>query len=146
MSNINVFLVNEIMYVFIPSKDYFLSPDKCPGTISRRRLALKLSFNCQHPLRMNDLEHSRASWRHPRRHLLIGSLCAAAQRSPLLCARIRWSPSAFVWQMHLRSAKLPLNSSVHVLSCIWRIASINNYWTTLLKVLSLMKYHKEFSI
>ncbi|KAL0120917.1 hypothetical protein PUN28_008547 [Cardiocondyla obscurior] len=30
---------------------------------------------------VNDLEHSRALRRHPRRHLLIGSLCAALRSS-----------------------------------------------------------------
>lgn len=135
-------LVTEIC-VFITSKDCFLSPDKCPGAISRRRLALKLSFNCQHPLWMNDLEHSWASSRHPRRHLLIGSLCATAQCSPLtlLCARTCWPPSAFDRCTHASFQRLDTYFKLHLTQ-----VNINNYIYDIFIIDEVKNYSNDWDI
>lgn len=95
----------------------------CPSVPTQfpvRRLALELSLTASIHFGERSRALSSISRTHPRRHLLIGSLCRGTQRTALwrsLCATLRL-PSASIWRMHLRCSSL--SRPVRALSCIRR--------------------------
>lgn len=116
------------MYFFYLAEIASYRRDKPPSAISRRRLALKLSLTASIHFGERSRALSSITARHPRRHLLVGSLCAVAQRPPLtfFCARcVGYRARSFDGCTY--AAQLPFTALVRALSCIRRTGSYETH-------------------